>query len=92
MAAGVRPMAIGKPERPLFDFAIAGLGCQASEAAMVGDSIASDIKGGRAAGMFTIWLDPENDDLQPNCADLKVAGLPELHQLWRQAQWFPASR
>ena len=58
----------------------------AHQAAMVGDSTASDITGGKAAGMFTIWLDPEDDDIQPDCADLKVRGLPELHQLWRQAR------
>jgi 4-nitrophenyl phosphatase len=86
IAAGVRPTAIGKPERPLFDFAIEGLGCPADQAAMVGDSTASDITGGKAAGMFTIWLDPEDDDPQPAIADLKVSGLRELHQLWRQAR------
>jgi HAD superfamily hydrolase (TIGR01450 family) len=86
VAAGARPTAIGKPERPLFDFAIKGLGCPADHVAMVGDSTASDIRGGKAAGMFTIWLDPEDDDPQPEVADLKVRGLPELHQLWRQAR------
>jgi 4-nitrophenyl phosphatase len=86
VAAGVRPTTIGKPEAPLFKFAIEGLGCPAGQAAMVGDSTASDIKGGKAAGMFTIWLDPDDDDIQPSSADLKVRGLRELHQLWRQAR------
>jgi 4-nitrophenyl phosphatase len=86
VASSARPTAIGKPERPLFDFAIKGLGCPADRAAMVGDSTASDIKGGKAAGMFTIWLDPENDDPQPAFADLKVRSLNELRQLWRQAR------
>jgi 4-nitrophenyl phosphatase len=86
VASGVRPVAIGKPERPLFDFAIKGLGCTADKAAMVGDSTASDIKGGKAAGMFTIWLDPENHDPKQPIADLQVRDLPELHQLWRQAR------
>jgi FMN phosphatase YigB (HAD superfamily) len=53
---------------------------------MVGDSTASDIEGGRAAGMFAIWLDPEDNDPLPACADLKVRDLAELHQLWRQAR------
>ncbi len=53
---------------------------------MVGDSTASDIEGGKAAGMFTIWLDSQNDDLQPATVDLKVRGLSELHQLWRQVR------
>ena len=84
VAAGVRPTAIGKPERPLFQIAIDRLGCLAHQAAMVGDSTASDIAGGRAAGMFTIWLDPDRtSDSLPDSVDLKVRGLPELHQLWR---------
>jgi HAD superfamily hydrolase (TIGR01450 family) len=86
VASGRRPAAIGKPELPLFQFVIERLGCPAHQAAMVGDSISSDIEGGKAAGMFTIWIDPEDDGIQPTCADLKVRGLPELHQLWRQAR------
>jgi HAD superfamily hydrolase (TIGR01450 family) len=86
VAAGVRPTTIGKPERPLFEFAIKGLGCPAHQAAMVGDSTASDIKGGKDAGMFTVWLDPDNHNIQPSCADLKVRNLPELNQLWRRAR------
>jgi 4-nitrophenyl phosphatase len=86
VASGARPTPIGKPERPLFDFAIKGLGCQASQAAMVGDSTASDIKGGKGAGMFTIWLDRDDECPLPDFADLKVRGLPELHQLWREAR------
>ena len=86
VAAGVRPAAIGKPERPLFQIAIERLGCPPRQAAMVGDSTVSDIAGGRAAGMFTIWLDPEDNDSQPDSVDLKVRDLPELHQLWRRAR------
>jgi HAD superfamily hydrolase (TIGR01450 family) len=86
VASGGRPAAIGKPELPLFQFVIERLGCPAHQAAMVGDSISSDIEGGKAAGMFTIWIDPEDDGMQPTCADLKVRGLPELHELWRHAR------
>jgi 4-nitrophenyl phosphatase len=86
VAAGVRPTTIGKPERPLFQIAIERLGCPPRQAAMVGDSTVSDIAGGRAAGMFTIWLDPEGNDSTPDCVDLKVRDLPELHRLWRQAR------
>jgi HAD superfamily hydrolase (TIGR01450 family) len=85
VAGGAQPVAIGKPETTLFRVAIERLGCLARQAAMVGDSTASDIKGGRAAGMFTIWLDPEDDDLRPDSADLKVRDLAELHRLWRHA-------
>lgn len=86
VAGGAEPVAIGKPELTLFRVAIERLGCPSRQAAMIGDSQSSDIKGGRAAGMFTVWLDPENDDPKPDCADLKVRDLRELHQLWREAR------
>jgi 4-nitrophenyl phosphatase len=86
VAGGAQPVAIGKPEPTLFRVAIERLGCSSREAAMIGDSQSSDIEGGRAAGMFTIWLDPENDDPKPRSADLKVRDLRELHQLWKEAR------
>jgi 4-nitrophenyl phosphatase len=86
VAGGVEPIAIGKPQLPLFHAAIERLRCPGRLAAMVGDSTSSDIEGGRAAGMFTIWVDARNDAPKPDCADLKVRDLAELRQLWRQAQ------
>ncbi len=53
---------------------------------MVGDSTASDIKGGRAAGMFTIWLNPGKERIAPTSVDLDVANLAELRRLWREAR------
>ncbi len=85
VASGVRPIAIGKPETPLFEAAIDRLGCAPDQSAMVGDSIASDITGGRAAGMFTIWLDPDHDGPPPSSVNLRVRDLIELHRLWRSA-------
>lgn len=82
VASGVRPISIGKPNRPLFEVTIARLGHSAAEAAMVGDNLPSDIAGGRAVGMLTIWLDDRNDVPMPPEADLKVGSLNELHQLW----------
>ncbi len=82
VASGTRPFVIGKPHRPIFDMALERLGCQPSEAAMVGDSQATDIAGGRAAGMFTIWLDPAADHHEHTQADLTVRNLIELHELW----------
>jgi HAD superfamily hydrolase (TIGR01450 family) len=45
----------GKPERHLFEMALAALG-DASRVAMVGDRISSDIDGGRHAGLETILV------------------------------------
>src|SRR5207248_529158 len=39
VAAGVRPIVIGKPHRPLFAVTIERLGCEPHEAAMVGDNL-----------------------------------------------------
>jgi 4-nitrophenyl phosphatase len=86
VAGGTEPVSIGKPQPTLFRVAIERLGCPSRQAAMVGDSQSSDIEGGRKAGMFTVWLDPENNDPKPASADLKVRDLRELHQLWKQAR------
>jgi 4-nitrophenyl phosphatase len=86
VASGARPIAIGKPERTLFRTAIERLGYPGHQVAMVGDSTSSDIEGGRAAGMFTIWIDPRVDDPKPGSADLKVRDPAELHALWRRAR------
>ncbi len=86
VAGGAPPIGIGKPELPLFRAAVERLGCEPQQAAMVGDSTASDIEGGRKAGMFTIWLKPEHQGPVPDCVDLLVRDLGELHRLWRAAR------
>lgn len=53
-ATGATPIAIGKPERALFDQAVARLGVPQSQVFVIGDSLATDILGGRAAGLRTI--------------------------------------
>jgi HAD superfamily hydrolase (TIGR01450 family) len=57
-AAGVRPVVIGKPEPPLFELALERMGVRADEAAMVGDSMDSDIRGARRVGMTAILFAP----------------------------------
>ena len=85
-AGGSRPIGIGKPERPLFRAAIERLGCDPHRAAMVGDSTASDIEGGRAAGMFTIWLNREYRGPILESVDLHVRDLVELRRLWQRSR------
>ncbi len=82
VASGVQPISIGKPNRPLFNVTISRLGHSAAESAMVGDNLPSDIAGGRAAGMLTVWLDARNHQPLPAEVDLRVANLSELHELW----------
>ncbi|WP_127575121.1 TIGR01457 family HAD-type hydrolase [Paenibacillus barengoltzii] len=53
-ASGVKPTVIGKPAAPLMDFAIAQLGLEASEVAVIGDNLNTDIAAGKHAGCGTI--------------------------------------
>ncbi len=44
----------------IFELALAGLGAPAKHSAlMVGDSLNSDIRGGRNAGIATCWYNPQ---------------------------------
>jgi 4-nitrophenyl phosphatase len=58
VVAGVRPVVVGKPDPPLFHMAMRQMGVGPEVTAMVGDSPAADIRGGRAAGMRTILYAP----------------------------------
>ena len=58
-AAGVRPLVVGKPEPPLFELALARMGLTAQDAAMVGDSVDSDIRGARRVGLTAVFLAPK---------------------------------
>jgi HAD superfamily hydrolase (TIGR01450 family) len=82
VAGGGRPVVIGKPHRPIFEMALERLGCPADQVAMVGDSLATDIAGGRAAGMFTVWIDASGARRGQGDANLTVHDLEELRELW----------
>ncbi|MBI3637643.1 MAG: HAD-IIA family hydrolase [Candidatus Rokubacteria bacterium] len=58
VASGVRPVVVGKPEAPLFRLALERLGLHPWQAAMVGDSIPSDVAGAKKVGMGTVLYDP----------------------------------
>lgn len=61
-ATGVESVVVGKPLPEIFIETVKILGCQVSESVMIGDNPKSDIAGGNAAGMTTILVkrDPEN--------------------------------
>ena len=80
MAAGVRPIVVGKPEPPLFQIALARLGLAPEVTAMVGDSVPSDMVGARAVGMRTVLYAPEGGR-GPGDADVVVASFAELARL-----------
>jgi 4-nitrophenyl phosphatase len=75
-AAGVTPIVVGKPEPPLFRIALRRLGVTADRAAMVGDSLESDVAGGRGAGMRTVLYSPAG--APSGIADLVVRSWDEL--------------
>jgi HAD superfamily hydrolase (TIGR01450 family) len=75
-AAGVSPVVVGKPQPPLFRIALTRLGLEPAQAAMVGDSIESDVAGGRAIGMRTVLYAPEG--APAGVADVVVRSWAEL--------------
>jgi 4-nitrophenyl phosphatase len=78
-AAGVVPVVVGKPEPPLFRIALRRLGVAPHEAAMVGDSVASDVAGARAVGMRTVLYAPAG--APATAADVVVRSFAELAEL-----------
>ena len=78
-AAGVTPVVVGKPQPPLFRIALRRLGLAPAEAAMVGDSVESDVAGGRAVGMRTVLYAPEG--APPGLADVVVRSWVDLGRL-----------
>jgi 4-nitrophenyl phosphatase len=58
-AAGSRPLVVGKPEPPLFELALDRMELTAEDAAMVGDSVDSDIRGARRVGLTAVLLAPK---------------------------------
>ncbi len=88
-ATGVSSVVIGKPLPEIFTETIAILGYKADDAVMVGDNRTSDIAGGNAAGLTTVLVkrDPNNIvqfDSQgyDDKPDLSVATLDEVITLF----------
>jgi HAD superfamily hydrolase (TIGR01450 family) len=77
-ATGVRPEIVGKPMPYIFQAALTRLGVPPERAAMVGDSLNSDVRGAQAVGLRTIWLAPSTataGDIRP---DLSIRSFAEL--------------
>ena len=80
VAAGVRPIVVGKPEPPLFKMALERLGLTAPVTAMVGDSIPSDIRGAQGVGMPAVLYAP-GGGVAADAADVVIASFAELARL-----------
>jgi 4-nitrophenyl phosphatase len=77
VASGARPVVVGKPEPPLFRLALERIGLPPTSVTMVGDSVVSDIRGGRAVGMATVLYAPTGAGATDD-ADAVVASFAEL--------------
>lgn len=51
-----RDLGIRKPDPEIFRFALRNLGVESREAVHVGDSLKSDVRGAKEAGMKAVWL------------------------------------
>ena len=74
-----------KPHHAIFDFALSGLGIGASEALMVGNSLAEDIAGAQRLGIATAWRKspPDAEGVTPDYSfdDLyQLLAEPELQR------------
>jgi 4-nitrophenyl phosphatase len=87
---GRRPVVVGKPERLIMDMALERLGMAPDDVIVAGDSLATDVPAGFAAGMRTVLLltgvsrreDIAGSDLKP---DWTVDSFAELTVRVRQA-------
>lgn len=69
-----------KPAREYFDACFKKIeGFSREEAAIVGDSLTSDIKGGAVAGIKTVWFNPKKKPIVGDiCPDAEISDLGEL--------------
>jgi FMN phosphatase YigB (HAD superfamily) len=70
---------IGKPEPPLFELALQRMALREAEAAMVGDSVDSDVRGARRVGMTAVLYAPEGGP--DGVAHVVVRSMAELERL-----------
>lgn len=75
---------MGKPDGRVFQHVLARLDARGDNTWMVGDNLHFDVEGGKAAGLYTIWVDwqglglPDNYPVQPDRIVHNIAELCEL--------------
>lgn len=71
-----------KPSKEYFDACFAKIeGFDPERAIMVGDSLTSDILGGKNAGIATVWVNPQGKDCGSIRPDHTIASISELEAL-----------
>jgi 4-nitrophenyl phosphatase len=88
-STGVAPTIVGKPERTVFELALATLGSSKENTAIVGDRLDTDILGGHNAGLTTILVlsgatNRQDADSAPVKPDLVFEDIRHLHEAWLQ--------
>ncbi len=71
-----------KPSKEYFDACFAQIpGFDPGKALMVGDSLTSDIRGGKNAGLKTVWVNPSHIDCGGIRPDHEIEKLSQLEEL-----------
>ena len=72
-----------KPGKAFFDACFAAIpDFDLAQAVIVGDSLTSDVRGGRNAGLRTIWFNPQGKPARADIpADYEIRALGELPAL-----------
>lgn len=73
---------LAKPDRRAFELLLSRLEAPAGRAVMIGDRLATDIRGAQEAGMRAVWVNRErlNRD-SPVVPDWEISSLKELHPI-----------
>jgi phosphoserine phosphatase len=69
---------VGKPDPRIFEIALERLRVGAHHAVMVGDSLARDVAGAKAAGILAVWLDRKLWPAEQTRPDATIAALSDL--------------
>ncbi len=76
-----------KPAKEFFDGCFARIpGFDPAKTMIVGDSLSSDIKGGKNAGIATCWLNPQHKETQGVTPDYQIENLMQLEALLETLQ------
>jgi 4-nitrophenyl phosphatase len=81
-AGGVKATVIGKPQKAIFLQALSGLGLNANETMMVGDTVETDIRGARAAKLRSVLVESGNVNVSNITADIQVKDISDLHEMF----------
>lgn len=75
----------GKPDVSIFNHALSILDITNDQALMVGDKLTTDIRGGLAAGIQTVWINRTGKVADPEIVpNFEIDHLSQLHQIMAQ--------